>query len=149
MASALFERLQSDLKTAMRSGDDLARNTLRMAISEAKNKKIELLRELEDVDVEAVLRRAVKTRLESAEEYAKHQRPELAEREQAEARILGAYLPQTMTEDEARAAVRAVIERTGAGSKKELGMVMKAVLAEHPGRLDGKLAQRLAGELLP
>lgn len=149
MAGALLERLQNDLRTAMRERDDLARDTLRMAISEAKNRRIELLRELEDADVEAVLRRAVKTRLESAEQFEAAARRDLSERERAEAAILERYLPRILSEEEARAAVRAAIERTGASSKKELGLVMKAVLAEHPGRLDGKLAQRLAAELLP
>ncbi len=148
MPSALFERLQTDLKAAMRERDDRVRDTLRMAISEAKNRRIELLRELEDGDVEAVLRKAVKMRQESATQYDAAGRADLAERERAEGAILERYLPRTMGEDEARAAVRAVIERLGAGSKKELGAVMKAVLAENPGRIDGKLAQRIAGELL-
>lgn len=149
MASPLFDRLQDDMKKAMRERDNLARDTLRMLISDAKNRRIELLRDLEDADVEAVLRRGVKTRLESAEQYDKANRQDLSERERAEVKVLERYLPQTMSEDEARAAVRAAIERTGASSKKEMGAVMKAVLAENPGRLDGKLAQRLAGELLP
>lgn len=148
MASALFEKLQSDLKVAMRERDDRVRDTLRMAISEAKNRRIELLRELEDVDVEGVLRKAVKMRQESATQYDAAGRADLAERERAEGAVLERYLPQTMGEDEARAAVQAVIARTGVSSKKELGQVMKAVLAEHPGRIDGKLAQRIAGELL-
>lgn len=148
MPSALFERLQTDLKAAMRERDDRVRDTLRMAISEAKNRRIELLRELEDGDVEAVLRKAVKMRQESATQYDAAGRADLAERERAEGAILERYLPRTMGEDEARAAVKAVIERLGAGSKKELGAVMKAVLAENPGRIDGKLAQRIAGELL-
>lgn len=149
MASPLFDRLQDDMKKAMRERDNLARDTLRMLISDAKNRRIELLRDLEDADVEAVLRRGVKTRLESAEQYDKANRQDLSERERAEVKVLERYLPQTMSEDEARTAVRAAIERTGASSKKEMGAVMKAVLAENPGRLDGKLAQRLAGELLP
>lgn len=148
MTSALFERLQTDMKNAMRERDERVRDTLRMAISEAKNRRIELLRELEDADVEGVLRKAVKMRQESAEQYDAAARPDLADRERAESKILERYLPQTMGEDEARAVVRAAIERAGAKSKKDLGMVMKAVLAENQGRIDGKLAQRIAGELL-
>lgn len=148
MASALFEKLQNDLKAAMREREDRVRDTLRMAISEAKNRRIELLRELEDADVEGVLRKAVKMRQESATQYDAAGRADLAERERAEGEILERYLPKTMGEEEARAIVKAVIGRTGAGTKKDLGMVMKTVLAENPGRIDGKLAQRIAGELL-
>lgn len=149
MASALFEKLQADLRSAMRDRDERLRDTLRMVISEAKNRRIELQRELEDADVEGVLRKGLKTRQESAEQFETANRRDLSERERAEAAILERYLPQALSEDEARAAVRAAIERTGASSKKDLGRVMKEVLAEHAGRIDGKLAQRLAGEQLP
>ncbi len=150
MASPLFEKLQEDLHAAMREGDSQARDTLRMILSEAKNRRIELgaTAELTDADVEAVLRRGVKTRTESAEQFEAAERRDLAERERAEARILEQYLPQTLPEEELRAAVKAAIASTGASSKKELGAVMKVVMAAHPGRVDGKLAQRLAAEQL-
>ena len=144
----LGEGLQEDLKGAMRRGDDVARSTLRMVIAALKNRRIEEGRDLTEAEELAVLGKQVKSRQDSAEQYAAAGRDELAERERAEIAVIQGYLPAQLGEDETRAIVRAAIEAVGASSKKELGRVMKAVLAEHKGSVDGKLVQRLASELL-
>lgn len=145
---SLFQRLQDDLKSAMRDKDELRRETLRMAISAMKNRKIELMAELSDAEMTAVVQKAVKSRHEAAAEYDKAQRPELASKERAEAEILGQYLPKLLDEAATRAAVEGVIRELGLKDKKQLGQVMKAVLAKFPGQVDGKLVSKLAGDLL-
>ena len=143
-----LEQLNADLKAAMFAKDDVARGTLRMILADLKNRRIEVQRDLTDDDVIAVLQRGVKTRKYSFEQYQKGGREDLAAIEQAELDLLAKYLPQTLSEDETRAVVAAKIAELGITSKRDLGQLMKAVLAEHGAAADGKLVSRLAGELL-
>ena len=149
--SALAQRIDEDLKQAMRAKNAVARDTLRML-------KAELLREqvkVDDandkqtsVDEMAVLLRAVKTRRESASEYEKGGRPELAANELAEVEVLSVYLPKPMNDDEAREALRALSAELGLTEKKQMSQLMKAALERHRGTLDGRQASRLLGEIL-
>jgi uncharacterized protein YqeY len=136
----LIERISEDMKQAMRAGDTLARDTLRMLKSE--------LTKPDAPDELTVLTRAVKSRAESAAEYEKGGRPELAEKERAEIAILERYLPKQMSEAEALDAVRAIADEIGATEKKDMGRLMKEVLARHKGVIDGKMANALAGRVL-
>ena len=145
---SLLDTLHGDLKVAMRDRDEIGRETLRMVIAAMKNRKIELGRDLEESEELAVLTKQVKSRQDSAEQYDAAGRAELAERERAEIAVIQSYLPQALGEDEVREIVRGTIEALGLSSKQELGQVMKAVLGEHRGRVDGKLVQRIAAELL-
>ena len=142
------DRIQEDVKAAMRAGDAETRDTLRMVVAALKNQRIELGRELEEADELAVLQKAVKTRKDSVDQYVEAGREELAAKERAEIAVIERYLPAQMSEDDVRGVVEKAIADVGATSKKEMGQVMKAVMAEHKGRIDGKLVQRLAGELL-
>jgi len=144
----LKERLETDLKQAMRDRNDVARDTLRMLLAEMKNREIAAGQDLSDDEGLAVLQKAVKTRQESVEQFDRAGRADLVAREKAEIAVVQAYLPQSMTEDEVRAAVRAVLAETGVSSKKDLGVAMKALMARHKGRIDGRLAQKLLGESL-
>ena len=144
----LWQDLETSLKDAMRAGDTTRRDTLRMVIAGLKNKRIELGRDLEDADVLSVLGSAVKSRQDSVEQYEKAGRDELAAKERAEIEVIQHYLPRQLGEDETRTVVGAAIEKTGATSKADLGKVMKAVMAEHKGQVDGKAVQRIAAELL-
>jgi len=144
----LITKIQSDLKAAMLARNDLVRDTLRLVMSEMKNRRIEIGQDLDASEQEAVLQRCVKTRRDSVEAYRNAGRADLADREQAEIDVIEGYLPEQMSEEDIRTAVRAAIESTGAKSKKDMGLVMKALMAEHKGRIEGKVAQRLAGELL-
>jgi hypothetical protein len=141
-------RIESDLKTAMRSQNALARDTLRMVIAAFKNRRIELGGDLTEADEIAVLQKAHKSRLDSAEQYDAAGRPELAERERAEAALVESYLPQQLGEDETRALVERLVAELGIAGKQDIGRLMKTVMAEHKGQVDGKLVQRIAGELL-
>ena len=148
---SLRARIEADIKTAMKSGDTLSRDTLRMVVAGFKNKAVEPGRsspELTEEEVVGVVTYAVKTRKDSAQQYQEAGRPELAEKELAEIGVLQNYLPQQLDEDGTRAAVQVAIQETGAASKADLGKVMKHVMAAHKGSVDGKLVSRFAGELL-
>jgi uncharacterized protein YqeY len=149
MSTSLQARIETDLKQAMRDRNELARDTLRMVISDLKKKQLELLKDDLTPDEElAVLQRAVKTRQESVEQFEKAGRQELAQKERAEIDVIRAYLPQALSEEETRAAVDAAIRAAGSPTKKDLGGLMKGLMAAHRGRIDGKLVQRLLGERL-
>lgn len=145
---SLSARLAEDLKTAMRERRELERETLRMVIAGFKNRRIELMRDLTDQDEIEVVRGAVKTRKESADQFQKGGRPELAAKELAEIALLEGYLPKQLDEATTRASVAAIVAELGLTEPKQLGAVMKALQAKHPGLVDGKLAQRVAGEFL-
>lgn len=147
--TGLQQTLEADLKQAMRAGDALVRDTVRMVIAAARAREAEQGKALGDDEVREVIANGIKTRSESAEQYAAAGREDLASKERAEADVLRRYLPQQLDEDATRAAVREAIAESGASSRKDLGLVMKALMARHKGRLDGKLAQRLAAEQLP
>lgn len=147
---SIAERLDADVKQAMRDHDDLVKSTLRMVLAEIKNKRIEMVgKELTEADVEAVLMRCVKSRQDSEQQYRDAGRVELAEKEAAEIAVIMKYLPEQLNEDEARSVVQKVIQEVGATSKKDMGAVMKALMAGYKGKIDGRLVQRLVGELLP
>jgi uncharacterized protein YqeY len=145
---SLIDRIQEDLKTAMRERNELARETLRMVTAELKNRRIEVQRDLEEADVLEVLGRCVKTRRDSAQQYDDAGRPELADKERAEIVVIEGYLPAQLGEEEAREAVAAAIAEAGATSMKDMGAVMKVLMAKYKGRLDGKAAQGLLREQL-
>jgi len=144
----LRERIEADLKTAMKARDELARDTLRMVLSSIKKVEIDTNQPTTDADVLAVLKTAAKTRQESAEQFAAAGRTDLATKERAELEVVGCYLPKQMSEDEVRALVQRLIAELGIASKKDLGKLMKALMSQHKDELDGKLAQRIAGELV-
>ena len=144
----LRERLETDLKQAMRDRNEVARDTLRMLLAEIKNREIASGQDLTGDEAIAVLQKAVKTRQESIEQFDKAGRADLVARERAETAVVQAYLPRSMSEEEVRGAVQAVLAETGVTAKKDMGVAMKAVMAKHKGRIDGKLAQKILGELL-
>lgn len=142
-------KIEGDLKQAMRDKNEIARDTLRMVLNDLKKKQGELARDALTPDEEqAVLLRAVKTRQESVEQFDKAGRLELAAKERAEIAVVQGYLPQMMSEEETRAAVEAAIRAAGSPTKKDLGALMKSLMASHKGRIDGKLTQRLLGDRL-
>lgn len=145
---SLRATLEDDVKQAMRDKNTLARDTLRMCLSAVKNRVIEKGGEVDDADVIAVLSKAVKSREDSAQQFRKAGRIELAEKEEAEVKVISVYLPKLMGEAETRALVEKLIAENGISSKKDMGVLMKAIMAGHKGEVDGKIVQRLAGELL-
>lgn len=136
----LFQRLQADLTEAIRSRDELRRDTLRLAIAAAYNAEKAAGRELSDDEVVKVLSRAVKSRRESVDAYAGAGRTEAAERERAEIDILSGYLPQQLSDDELTAVAAQVVDETGATSARDMGRVMAALMPRVAGRAEGKAA---------
>lgn len=136
----LLETIEADLKKAMLQRDEVTRDTLRMLKSE--------LVTLEDPDEMAVLTRAVKSRRDSAESYRDAGRQDLVDKEEAQIRVIERYLPKQLSEEEAAEVLRGLVEELGISSKKDLGRLMKEVMARHRGQIDGKLASKLAGQLL-
>jgi hypothetical protein len=145
---SLWEQVETDLKVAMRAKDELARDTLRMVLADLKNKRIALGEDLDDNAELGVLKRAVKTRIESAEVYEKADRQDLAKKERAEIAVLEGYLPKMLSEDETRTLVEKTVAELGISSKKDMGSLMKALMARHKSEVDGKTVQKVAGEFL-
>jgi uncharacterized protein YqeY len=147
---ALRERLDEDLKSAMRARDSLRMNTIRGLKSAVKYREIELMKPLDDAGILGVASTEIKRRRDSVEQYRAGNRPDLAEKEEAEILLLQDYLPQQLTAAELEAKVDEVIARVGAKGPKDMGAVMKALLPDVQGRADGKVVselvkQRLAG----
>lgn len=149
--SELSQRITEDMKTAMREKNTLALNTIRMLKSAIKNAAIEkggADAELDDAEVVVVIRREVKKRQDSIEQYETAGRTELAEQEKAEIEVLNGYLPEPLSTEEIEAIVDAAIAETGATSRKEMGQVMKIVQEKTDGRADGKtLSQAVMSKL--
>ena len=148
---ALQERVDSDLKEAMRAKDTTKLGVLRMlkaALKYAAIAKSGAEVELTDAEAAQVARKQVKQRQDSIESFEKGGRAELAAKEKEELLILNAYLPQAMSSDELAEVVRATIAETGATSKAQMGGVMKALQAKVAGRADGKtLNQEVSRQL--
>ena len=125
----LVERITQDLTAAMKAQDAARTSTLRMAKAALMNKQIDKHGALDDAEAVKVLQTLVKQREDSAEQYAKGGRAELAEKERAEMALLKAYLPAEVTDEETAAAVEQAMAETGATSPKDMGKVMKAALA--------------------
>jgi len=137
----LQERLDSDLKEAMRARDATKLGVLRMlksALKYAAIAKSGTESELSDAEAAQVIRKQARQRQDSIESFEKGGRTELANKEKEELSILNAYLPQAMNADELAKAVRETIGEVGATSKTQMGLVMKALQAKVAGRVDGK-----------
>jgi uncharacterized protein YqeY len=142
------KRVEEDLKKAMRERAEVARDTLRMLLSELKNKQGELGRDLKLEEELAVFQRAVKMRQESITQFRQGGREDLVAKETAELAVVLSYLPEPLSEEEVRSSLREILKELGIQSKKDFGGAMKALMAKHKGRVDGKLVQKILGEML-
>jgi hypothetical protein len=140
--------MQTEITAAMRSGDSLRRDTLRMAESAIYNAEKRDRRAYTDDEVAGVLVREVKTRRESVEAFRKGGREDLAAKEEAEIAILADFLPEQLGEDEIEALVREAVAATGAAGPRDLGKVMGWLAPKTRGRADGKLVSQIAGRAL-
>jgi hypothetical protein len=147
----LQERVDSDLKDAMRARDAARLGVLRMLKSALKYSAIEKAgaeAQLDDTEAAQVIRKQVKQRQDSIEQFEKGGRPELAAKEKEELAILNAYLPQGLNAEELANIVRETISEVGATSKAQMGAVMKALQGKVAGRADGKtLSQEVQRQL--
>ncbi|MDZ7374507.1 MAG: GatB/YqeY domain-containing protein [candidate division KSB1 bacterium] len=138
------EKLLQDMKDAMKSGDRLRLDTIRVLRAMLKDAQIAKQAELEEPEVIQVLQSAAKKRREAIELYRQGGRQDLVEKEQRELEIIESYLPQMMSADEVERYLDGVIARVGAVGLRDLGKVMAEAMRELRGRADGKLVQEIA-----
>ena len=147
---SLRERIQEDTTAAMRSGDVLRRDVLRMASNAAYNLEKQQLRDLTEDELIGVLTREVKQRRESIDAYRAGGREDLASREEAELAILTEYLPEPLTEEQLDLLVADGIAATGSATPRDLGRVMGWLAPKIRGRADGKVvSQKVVAALAP
>jgi hypothetical protein len=144
----LRERLDADLKSAMKSGDELRRETIRGVRGTIRNKEIELGEPLDDEGILRVLRTLVKQRSDSIEQFSAAGRPELAAKETAERGVLESYLPAAPDAAAVEEVVRQVIAEVGAAGPRDMGRVMKPALERLGPAADGKLVSQTVKRLL-
>jgi len=141
---SLSKQIVTDLTAAMKAQDAPRTSTLRMVKAAMMNRQIEKGSELDDDDMQKLLRSLVKQRRDSIEQYEKAGRQELVDKEAAEIAVIETYLPQAASQDEIEQAVTTAIAETGATSMKDMGKVMKAVQAALTGKnADGRLVSEV------
>lgn len=146
---AFIDKISQDLTAAMRAKDQLRLDTLRMTKAALMNKEVEKKRALDDAESQQVVTSMIKQRRDSIEQFRNGGRPELADKEQAEITILEAYLPPPMDAAELEGIVADAIAEAGATSPKDMGRVMKGVMARLAGRAaDGKIVSELVKKKL-
>ena len=137
---SLSEQIQKDMIAAMKSKEEERLSTLRMMKSAVKNKEIDKRAPLDDKEVLAVLSTMIKQREDSAEQFTKGNRPELAAKEEREITLIESYMPKTASEEQVVATVKATIAEMGSPTMKDMGTVMKTVMAKFADvRVDGKV----------
>lgn len=146
------DKINDDLKTAMKAGDKDRVGTLRLINAAIKSADIEARPsgkdKISDTDILSVLAKMVKQRRDSIEQYVSGGRQDLADKEQSEINVIEGYLPKQMSDDEAKAAIAAIIKETGAAGPKDMGKVMGALKAKYAGQMDFGKASAMTKELL-
>lgn len=146
--SELKQKLNDDLKLALRSGDKMKLGTLRLLLSAVKYTEIAKQAELTDADIYGVIAKEIKQRHESIEAYEKGKRPDLVAQEQGELNILQSYLPRQVSREEIVATAQRIISETGAKGPGDKGKVMPKMMAELKGKADGRVINEVVTELL-
>ncbi len=148
---SLISTIGDELKGAMKSGDTEKRDTLRLLQSALKNAAIEARKEASaftDAEVQSVVKKLVKQRQDSIEQYTAGNRMDLAEKEKKEVEILSPYLPQTLSREATRALVEKVLGEQGGATAKDMGKIMGLVMKEAGGQADGTLVREIVQERL-
>ena len=148
---SIAEQIQKDMVQAMRSKEELRLSTLRMVRAAITLKEKDKHAPLDDKETQQILATLIKQRKDSFEQFTKGGRPELAEKEAAEIKLIEAYLPQALGEEEVTAAVKATIAEMGSPTIKEMGTVMKTAMAKLQAtgaRIDGKMVSEIVKKQL-
>jgi hypothetical protein len=153
MSDSLLEQITEDLKAAMRAKDKVRLRTLRSLRAAITNKEIDKRQEgeggeLDEQEQMALVRKQVKQRKDSIEQYEKAGRDDLVEKEQAEIEVLDDYLPQPLTDEELEEKLSAIIDDVGAETMADMGPVMGRAMSELRGRADGSRVQQVVREML-
>lgn len=144
----LSAKIEQQLVTAVKARDKVTLSALRMLKTALHNKEIDLARKLNEAESMQVLSQMVKQRKDSIEQFSRGGRQDLVEKEEAELKVLQAFMPEQMSDDELDALIRELIAETGAVSTKDMGKVMKALMPKIAGRADGKAAGEKVKALL-
>ena len=139
----MINQIQNDMKNALKNGEKVKANTLRLLIANLKNKSIELGGELDDKQVLQVIQKSSKQHKESIKMYKEGNRDDLAAQEKSELVVIEHYLPSMMGEDELNTLIDTVIQEVGAESMADFGKVMPEVMKRGAGQVDGGMAQAL------
>lgn len=148
MASEIVDRILADIKDAMKTRDKERLLALRFLHSEIKDRQIVERREITDEDALAVIAKSIKSHKDAIEQFRQGEREDLVEKESFQLKLLESYRGEMLGEEEVESIVDAAIEETGASSRRDMGTVMKAVLARVQGRADGKLVSSIVGRKL-
>lgn len=148
MTTTPQQRIEADVKTALKAGEKEKLSTLRMLLGEIKNEKIRRMSEVDEAGFVSLVRKAIKQREEAAAQYKAGGRPELAAKEESEATILAGYLPAQVDEGQIRAAVQQVVNERGLSGPASIGPIMKEMLARFGSAADGATINRIAREVL-
>jgi hypothetical protein len=145
----LLDQIQKDMVAAMKGREEARLDTIRMIKTALKKHEVDTMKPLDEATEIQILGTLIKQRRESADMFRKGNRPELADKEEAELKMIEAYMPAAPTEAELDAAIAAAMSETGVTTQKQMGVVMKAVQAKLTGkRVDGKaLSERVRGKL--
>ncbi len=144
----LQKKITEDMKQAMKSGDTVKRDTLRLLLSSIKNAEGAKMESLDEGEVLSVISKDVKRHLESIDAYKKGDRTDLVTKEEAELKILQSYLPEQLSRDEIVKAVKEVIAAVGAAGPGDKGKVMQQLMPRLKGKADGKVINEVVMELL-
>jgi len=141
-------QLNDSIKDAMKSGDEVRKRTIRMALAAVKQAEVDKRIELDDMAIMALLQKEIKNRRESLDEAKKANRADLIEANEAEIKVLEVFLPKAMPAEELRALVQAAIAETGAAGPADMGKVMKLVMPKVAGRAPNDMVSAAVKELL-
>ncbi len=141
-------QLNESMKDAMKSGDEVRKRTVRMVLAAVKQVEVDKRTELDDMAVMSLIQKEMKNRRESLEEARKANRADLVEANEAEMKVLEAFLPKAMPAEELRALVQNAIDETGASTPADMGKVMKVVMAKVAGRAPNDVVSATVRELL-
>lgn len=144
----LQEKLQEDLKAAMRAGDTVRKSVIRYLRSEIRNQEIASQKTLDDDGVIGVLGRQVRQHRESIDAFRQGNRQDLVDKEEAELAVIIEYMPRQMSEDELVALVRQAIDEAGATGPQDMGKVMGRLMPQVKGKAEGREVSRVVSELL-
>ncbi len=144
----LFKNIMQDMKNAMKEKDKEKLSVIRMLVSEIKKRQIDSGKEFDDNDILGVIKSMVKSREDSVKAYREGGREDLAEKEQKEIEVLKSYLPKQLSEKEIEKIVEDAIKESGAVSVRDMGKVMKIVMAKYGSQVDGKVVNRIVKEKL-
>ena len=139
----MFDQIQNDMKTALKNGEKIKANTLRLLISKLRNKAIEVGSSLDEKQILQVIQKTAKQHKESIRMYKDGNREDLVKQEQAELGIVEEYLPSMMSEEEVNTVVESIIQETGATTMADFGKVMPQVMKKGAGKIDGSIAQSI------